>query len=166
MEMNREMDQLIEAVQSSGFRAALAVSGGGSGAIHALLSHPGASRLVLEVQVPYSAKTLFDYLGEEVEQACSAQTAALMAGRAFERAVVFTLNEPPGVSVLGIACTAALQTNRQRRGEERAYLHIKSRKKEVARKVEFKATDRSAQEEALSQELLYMIGDFVGVTGA
>ena len=160
-----DMDALVESIHASGYKACIAVTGGGSGAVHALLSHPGASRFVLEVQIPYTQRAMFDYLGETIESACSAETARTMAGRAFERAVVFTLTEPVKIPILGIACTAALQTTRERRGEDRAHIHIKSRDNELARKIEFQSSDRKRQEEELGRALLESIAQFVGVVG-
>ncbi len=161
--MKAEHSTLIEAIQSSGHKASIVVSGGGSGAAHALLSHPGASRFVLEVQIPYCARAMFDYLGEEVGQACSEETAITMAGRAFERAVVFSLTAEIPYPILGIACTAALQTNRERKGADRAYICIKSRRNQIVRTVEFNDGDRLQQEEQLSHELLKSMAEFLGV---
>ena len=61
----------------------LAVTGGGSGAIAALLEVPGASRTVLEAIVPYSEGSLVRWLGGPPDQACSAPTARAMAMAAF-----------------------------------------------------------------------------------
>jgi hypothetical protein len=127
-----------------------------------MLSHPGASRFVLEVQVPYCTRAMFDYLGEELEQACSAEAAETMAGRAFERAVILSLTDVNALPVLGISCTAALQTNRERRGEDRAFIGIKSRKKQIVCAVKPVSGDRAEQEEWLSRELLKTIAGFVG----
>ena len=152
-------DSLIETIQSSGFKAAIVVSGGGSGAVHALLTHPGASRFVLEAQVPYSPEAMFDYLGEKLDQFCSAEAAATMAERAYERALVFSLYNKTGFPILGISCTAALQTNRERKGSDRAFACIKSAKGEIVRELMVPAGNRSKQEEAVSNEFLAMIAE-------
>ena len=128
--MEGDKDSLIETIQSSGFKAVIVVTGGGSGAVHALLSHPGASRFVLEAQIPYSPEALFDYLGEKLGQACSSEAASTLAQHAFERALIFSLSSKASFPILGIACTSALKTNRERRGDDRAFVCIKSRKKE------------------------------------
>ena len=159
--MDTMPDNLVESIQSSGYRACLVVAGGGTGAVHALLSHPGASRFVLEAQVPYSPRALFDYLGEEVGQACSREAAETMAGRAFERAMVFSLAETMAHPILGIACTAALQTTRERRGADRAHVCIKARKHRLERKIELEHGSRAEQEAALSDRLLALITDFI-----
>ncbi len=161
--MNTERSMLIEAIHSSGHKAAIVITGGGSGAAHALLSHPGASRLVLELQIPYSDHAMFDYLGKEIGPSCSEEAAITMAGRAFERAVVFSLRATTPSSILGIACTAALQTTRERKGADRACICIKSRKDQVVYKIEFNGGDRFEQEERLTEELLNCIAAFLGV---
>ena len=52
--------QLICALHASGRKAALAITGGGSGAVGELLRVPGGSRLLIEAQVPYDALALGD----------------------------------------------------------------------------------------------------------
>jgi hypothetical protein len=155
-------DQQIERIQASGCRAAIVVSGGGIGAVHALLLHPGASRFVLEVQIPYSPQAMFDYLGEEIGRYCSAEAAATMAERAYERAVVCRLADHETFPVAGIACTAALATNRERRGRDRAYLCIKSRHEEAVRALELTPAGRAEQDEQVSSALLQLIEEFTG----
>ena len=154
-------EKRIEAIQSSGFKAALVIAGGGTAALHALVSHPGASRFLLEAQVPYSPEAMLDYLGEKPDTFCSEEAAATMAGRAFERALVFSLGETDRFPILGIACTAALQTNRTRRGDDRAYLCIKSRADQVVRKVELTMDTRAGQEETVCCALIDLIAEYV-----
>lgn len=160
--MKGERNNLIEAIQDSGHRAALIISGGGIGAVHDLLSHPGASRFVLELQIPYSPPAMFDYLGEKLDGFCSEDAAKIMAERAYERALIFTLSHGDGKPILGIACTAALQTIRARKGDDRAYFCIKSRKREVARKLEVAPGSRAEQEELVSAALLAFMAEFLG----
>lgn len=161
--MSGGMNSLIEGMQSSGHKAALVITGGGSGAVHALLSHPGASRFVLEVQIPYSAPAMVDYLGEEPESYCSEAAAVALAERAYERALVFTLPRGDTSPILGIACTAALQTNRERKGSDRAFLCIKNQKKQQIHRLELAEGTRAEQEEVVSKALLDFVADFLGV---
>ena len=53
-----EWQRLISTLHASGRKAALAITGGGSGAIGELLRVPGGSRLLIEAQVPYDAQAL------------------------------------------------------------------------------------------------------------
>ncbi len=105
----------LERLHAARTMAALALSGGGSGAIARLLRQPGASRTVLEAQVPYAHAALAAYLGAELSGSCSQETADAMARRAFERARA--LRPGGGVPILGLGSTAALATDRSRRGE-------------------------------------------------
>ena len=78
--------QLISALHASGRKAALAITGGGSGAISELLRVPGGSRLLIEAQVPYDAQALATFLGFAPSQASSTDTAIAMARSARTRA--------------------------------------------------------------------------------
>ena len=78
--------QLIVALHASGRKAALAITGGGSGAIGELLRVPGGSRLLIEAQVPYDPQALAAFLGFAPAQASSAETAIAMARAARARA--------------------------------------------------------------------------------
>src|SRR6185312_11057608 len=108
--------QLISALHASGRKAALAITGGGSGAISELLRVPGGSRLLIEAQVPYDEQALAAYLGFAPAQASSADTAIAMARSARARAAALT---PAGTDVVGLGATAALVSDRPRRGEHR-----------------------------------------------
>ena len=159
--MKNELAHVIESIQASGFKAAFVVTGGGVGAVHEILSHPGASRLVQEVQIPYSPEALFDYLGERLEQTCSAEAAATMAERAFERALIFSLSSKVSYPILGVSCTAALQTNRERKGPDRAFIYFKTRKKEVTHNLDLCPGTRAEQDQQLSAELLELLVAFL-----
>src|ERR1700712_5498106 len=111
--------QLISATQASGRKAALAITGGGSGAIAELLRVPGGSRLLIEAQVPYDAAALTAFLGFAPAQACSADTAIAMAraGRARASRLV-----PADTDLVGLGATAALVSDRPRKGEHRFHV--------------------------------------------
>jgi hypothetical protein len=110
---------LIGALHASGRKAALAITGGGSGAIAELLRVPGGSRLLVEAQVPYDEQALAAYLGDRPAQFSSAETAAAMARTARLRAMALL---PPGSAVVGLGATAALVSDRPRRGEHRIHI--------------------------------------------
>jgi nicotinamide mononucleotide (NMN) deamidase PncC len=116
---NAAWQQLIAASHGSGRKAALAITGGGSGAIGELLRVPGGSRLLLEAQVPYDAQALEAFLGFAPAQACSADTAIAMARTARARAAGLA---PAGADLVGLGATAALVSDRPRRGEHRFHI--------------------------------------------
>jgi Cytidylyltransferase-like len=101
----------------------IAVTGGGSGAVSALLETPGASRSVLEAVVPYSFAALADWIGGRPEQACSEATARAMAMKSFQRATYLTSDLDAG-RLVGIGCTASLATDRPKRGMRRIHAAV------------------------------------------
>jgi hypothetical protein len=115
------LQQTIRALHGSGRKAALAITGGGSGAVGALLSVPGGSRLLVEAQVPYDAQALATFLGYAPAQACSADTAIAMARSARARAAGLV---PPDSDPVGLGATAALVSDRPRRGEHRFHIAV------------------------------------------
>jgi hypothetical protein len=111
--------QLISQLHASGPKAALAITGGGSGAVGELLRVPGGSRLLIEAQVPYDEGALAAFLGFAPAQACSADTAIAMAQTARARAARLM---PAGTDLVGLGATAALVSDRPRRGEHRFHI--------------------------------------------
>jgi nicotinic acid mononucleotide adenylyltransferase len=111
--------QLISTLHASGRKAALAITGGGSGAVGELLRVPGGSRLLIEAQVPYDAQALAAFLGFAPAQACSSDTAIAMAQTARERAARLV---PAGTDLVSLGATAALVSDRPRKGEHRFHI--------------------------------------------
>jgi hypothetical protein len=111
--------QLISTLHASGRKAALAITGGGSGAVGELLRVPGGSRLLIEAQVPYDAQALAAFLGFAPAQACSSDTAIAMARTAWARAARLA---PAGTDLVGLGATAALVSDRPRKGEHRFHI--------------------------------------------
>jgi nicotinic acid mononucleotide adenylyltransferase len=110
-------------IHASGRQIVIAVTGGGSGAISALLQTPGASRSVLEAIVPYSLAALIDWIGGKPDQACSEATARAMAMAAFMRARKLA----PDADVrrlVGVGCTASLASDRPKRGQRRIHAAV------------------------------------------
>lgn len=105
----------VAAIHATPQRGVLAVTGGGAGLLAELLTTAGASATVLEAHVPYAAHSMRDFLGTTPEQACCAQTARALAMRCFLRALELEGD-------FGFAITAALATNRARRGRHGAHL--------------------------------------------
>jgi nicotinamide mononucleotide (NMN) deamidase PncC len=110
---------LIPALHASGRKASLAITGGGSGAVGELLRVPGGSRLLIEGQVPYDAQALATFLGFAPAQACSTDTAIAMAATARARAARLA---PAGADLVGLGATAALVSDRPRKGEHRFHI--------------------------------------------
>ena len=98
------------------------VTGGGSGALEALLAVPGASRTLLEARVPYAAGALTEWLGGTPDRACDPETARAMAMAAYRRA----RRLDPESATFGVGCTASLVTDRPKRGEHRVHVAVQT----------------------------------------
>lgn len=122
-----QMSDLAKAIHDSGFRIVLAVTGGGIGAIHDLLTTPGASRSILEATVPYASESLTDLLGGRPDQFCSSATSRAMAMAAFQRAMRLTHETTAQcTNLLGVGCTASLASDQPKQGQHRVHVAIQS----------------------------------------
>src|SRR5262245_15364828 len=115
--MDAEIGPLIAAIHQAPFQCVLALSGGGTSASAALLTTPGGSRTILEVQVPYGERALCEFLGRRPAQFCSLATSQEMARRAYERGRWLA----PTARILGLGCTASLASDRPKKGEHRFF---------------------------------------------
>ena len=111
---------LIQAIHDSPPRAVFAAAGAGSRALADLLGVSGASRTLLEALIPYAADSFDEFLGLRPEQYVSEDTGRRMAGRALARAR--HLRELEAWPLVGLACTAAIVTDRPKKGEHRAHV--------------------------------------------
>jgi hypothetical protein len=164
--------KLIEQIHACGDQFVLSITGGGSGAIAALLEVPGASASVLEAVVPYSATALQRWLGGPAEQYCSERTARAMAMAGFERArqLVVAGGSPAGAStgeppvatsdadpriLRGIGATASLATTRPKRGAHRIHVAWQSAAMTAVASCELAKGQRTrAEEEHIATQLI------------
>ena len=116
-----DVQDIVDRIHNSPRQAVLAVAGAGSQAVAWLLGRPGASRTVLEALVPYGPNSMMDFLGFEPEQAVSQDTARSMAKAAYRRGQRLS---PANAPVVGLACTAAIATDRVRRGQHRCHVAV------------------------------------------
>jgi hypothetical protein len=154
--------QLISTVHASGRKAALAITGGGSGAIGELLRVPGGSRLLIEAQVPYDALALAAFLGFAPAQASSAETAIAMARSARARAAKLV---PADTDLVGLGATAALVSDRPRRGEHRFHVAF-ANSAGIAHCTGVLAKgrrDRAAEEDLVSRAIVLWLAHGCGV---
>src|SRR5258708_11457203 len=154
--------QLISTLHASGRKVALAITGGGSGAMSELLRVPGGSRLLIEAQVRYDALALETFLGFAPAQASSADTAIAMARSARTRAARMV---PPDADLVGLGATAALVSDRPRRGEHRFHIAC-ANSAGVAHCTGVLAKgrrDRAAEEDLVSRAIVLWLAHACGV---
>ena len=154
--------QLISALHASGRKAALAITGGGSGAVGELLRVPGGSRLLIEAQVPYDALALATFLGFASAQACSSDTAIAMARSVWARAARLV---PAASDLVGLGATAALVSDRPRKGEHRFHIAF-ANAAGIAHCTGVLAKgrrDRAAEEDLVSRAIILWLSRACGV---
>ena len=153
--------QLIQALHRGPYRYVLAVTGGGTQAVAALLNVPGGSRTILEALVPYDAGALADFLGYSPEQSCTAESSRVMARRAFERARRLA----PLAAVAGLGCTAGLVSDKPKRGEHRFHLSLHTANGSTTWSLTLSkgSRDRAGEEAVLDIVLLNALADTFGV---
>jgi hypothetical protein len=154
--------QLISVLHASGRKAALAITGGGSGAVGELLRVPGGSRLLIEAQVPYDALALATFLGFAPAQACSPDTAIAMAQSVRARAARLV---PAGTDLVGLGATAALVSDRPRKGEHRFHIAF-ANSAGIAHCTGVMAKgrrDRAAEEDLVSRAIVLWLASACGI---
>lgn len=124
----QQIIQIIEQVHAAPHRLVLEFAGAGSLALWWLHSVAGSSRTLLEATDRYSPAALADVLGGAPAQAVAVPTALAMAGHAYQRAQALgggVLVQGQAVPLLGVACTAAIATDYQKRGEHRCVVAVR-----------------------------------------
>lgn len=144
-------NEFIRQIHQQDGKFILAITGGGASAITKLLAVPGASNTLLSAHIPYHDKELARYLGEKPQSACSSRTARALAMVSWQRARKLKQTVP----VYGVGCTAALATNRQRRGDDRCLVAIQSAESTMEIGVTFDKSDRDRlEQESLCSTLI------------
>ena len=141
------------ALQKTNRQGVLYLTGGGSELISELLTTPGASKTLLQVNVPYAAQALYELLGGKPEQACSTATARALAMSAFQRA-----QRLGGTQPFGLGCTAALATDRVKRGRHRAHVAVQTLTRSLDLRYDFNS-QRDTEERALLEGLWYALSE-------
>ncbi len=142
---------MVRALHAAPQQAVLELAGG-TQALAWLHAVGGSSRTVLEATDRYSAASLAALLGAAPAKAVSRGVAAAMAAAARRRALALAA---PGTPVVGAACTAALASDRPRRGAHRAVVAVADALGSVISDLELAKGERTRrQEEAAVSRLL------------
>ena len=155
--MRADVADLVAGIHGAARKVVLAVAGGGSTAGAWLLAVPGASRTVLEVQVPYACEAVDDWLGGRPGSYCSAATAQQMARRARARAAWLA----PGEAVVGLGCTASLRSDRPKKGDHRIHVALAASAGLVSLSLRLARDrrDRATEEEVVSRLILNLLAE-------
>lgn len=165
-----EIFKQIQNIHNADGQAVIVATGAGSQAISWLFSIAGASKTLLDVQIPYSRQALTHYLGKySSDRHVSDTEALLMADAALDRAVNLSngssVNQKGHLS--GVSCTAAIATNRTRRGDNRIHIGIATSyglRKTYSLIFEKNTRDRADEESICSKLLINAVSEAQGLT--
>jgi hypothetical protein len=164
-----EVAEIVRAIHAAPGRVCLVTTGVGAQAIYWLFAEAGASRTILDAQVPYVGAALDEYVGVQAKQHVSAEEAAKMAAAALTRArqLMDHSGSEPATPLFGVACTGAIATDRVRRGENRLHVAWTDGQRTRTFSLVFQkgARDRAGEEAAGSALLLNAVAEAKGVPG-
>jgi nicotinic acid mononucleotide adenylyltransferase len=118
--------------------------------------------LLIEAQVPYDAAALATFLGFAPAQACSADTAIALASSVRARAARLV---PEDTDLVGLGATAALVSDRPRKGEHRFHIAFANSAR-VAHCTGVLAKgrrDRAAEEDIVSHAIVLWLAHACGI---
>lgn len=134
----------------------MAITGGGAEAISLLTEHGGASKILLEAHVPYSAKASSEYAGKEPEHFCSRDHALNLAVSSYNRAKA----HKTGKFCMGLGSTARLIVDNEREGRvHEAWIAIHDDENTRTYHVSFPKDWRFVQEKRLAEIILRKLED-------
>jgi len=117
------MSDAIAELHRSPRKVVIATTGGGAGLQNQLWVPSGASATLLESSMPYDPQAMIDFIGHEPEKYCAEATALWMASAAHRRARELVLRGGGDARhAIGLGLTAALATDRARKGAERVFV--------------------------------------------
>jgi nicotinamide mononucleotide (NMN) deamidase PncC len=154
------MTDFLERLKGAKKSVHVIATGAGAGIADRLWSMPGASAYLSGVSFPYAAAETRELLGFSPEGACSEDTAIDLACAAFMKAYRFGGNAPVGVGV-----TAAVPTDRARRGKDRAHFCVVTDDQVLAASVEFPKHTRATAGTHCDSFALDLLADAMGMGG-
>ncbi len=159
--MAEDLRSLVERIHAMPPQVVYAFAGAGSQALWWLHRVEGSSRTLLEAVDCYAPRSLEALLGAPPTQSVSAEVARAMAVRAYTRASLLSDRRGP---LLGVGCTAALATDRERRGADRCFLAIREANIVQGYALTMsKERGRESQEDLVSQLVIGAIAVTCGV---
>src|SRR6476659_1027327 len=160
-----DLQQIVKQIHDSAHKLVFEFTGAGSLALFQLHSVAGSSRTILEATDRYASTALVDLLGQAPEQFVSKETAVAMAAQAYRRAMRLA---EPGTVCLGVACTAAIATDRARRGEDRCWVavHQGASVSSYGLVLTKGARDRAGEEQMASSLLIRAVAEACGIGAA
>ena len=164
MDLLNQRKKTISNIHESKFKFVIVSSGGGSNAIGSLLKVPGASNSILEAYIPYAKESLDFYLMKKPESYCSLDTTTRMAARAYSAAK--KIDQQTNIEQLfGIAISATLSTNYEKKGDHRFHIAVQTRdfSQSISCILNKGQRTREEEEELVTEFVIALISDCCGL---
>lgn len=160
--MNSALEHLIGRIHAAPPRVVFEFAGAGSLALLWLHSVAGSSRTLLEASDRYAPGALADLIGAAPARFVARETAEAMARAAYRRAARLEDGDAP---VLGLACTAAIATDRTKRGDHGCWVALCDRAglRAYGLVLTKGARGRAAEEAVVSQLVLRALAEGCGL---
>lgn len=157
-----DLDNFVEAIHATPPMVVIEFAGAGAQALAWLHGVGGSSRTVLEATDRYAAASVAEGAGFAPEQFTSSKVARALATNAYIRAAHLTGHGPP---VAGIGCTAAIATDRAKRGQHRCCVAVSSAQGVITYSLilEKGARTRHEEEQLISRLILNAVARVCGL---
>ena len=125
--MDNKIEKIIKKIHSiNDIKGSIVITGCGITSLSWLFNVSGTSNTVLTSYVPYSKNSLQEYLGKKLIHHVSENEAVNMSEVAYEKSKEYLGKSDNNIKLFGLGCTGAISTNRDRKGEDRAHIAIKT----------------------------------------
>ena len=150
--MESSLKKFLTTAEKSGHTISFVIAGGGIG-LFDLFRIEGSSRVLTEARVVYSKTSITRFLGEEASEAFVSQ------GMSEQLANRLSMVSEADIC---FALTAALKTDRQRRGKDHGYLSVvRQGKIAFSRHFEISGSTRLEQDQFITDAILHSLQDFL-----
>lgn len=151
------MKELVQKIHQSPYKAVLAITGGGSGAINQLLKRGNGSNTLLEAVVPYNQKAFDFYVKGKPDKYCSEEASRDLAFASYKKALKLAENNE---NLLGIGVTCSLIKGNERKDRKHlAYISVQTAKFIRTYVFQFHQLTRKEQEKSISDRIIGVLGD-------
>lgn len=136
--------EIVQKIHDTPFKAVLAITGGGAGAISELLEHGGGSATVMEAVVPYDMNAFDRFVKGKPDKYCSPEAARDLAMAAYQRGISFDTDQQ---HVIGIGATCSLMKGEPERAGREHHVYIAVQTHQTTRTLSYQIDPHLANRE-------------------
>ena len=158
--LEKEKKLIIEKIQNSDIDICVNISGCGFQFLNNILKISGASKFLLNVEIPYS-KLILEEFYEIKSPYVTEENAKKLSLTSLDKFIKVKNNN----ILVSVGCIGTIKTYYKKRGSEKIYIHIiSSNKKEYSFEINFKKgsdASREEQDEKINLLILTLLNNFI-----